>query len=121
MNSEWIFDNAFTLKLQKFISQNFADAHLLNFDVSKIKWKTFIQNHAYGIKKYVLHEEAYLPSSGFVDANKKLYYPYLNINPFNNRELFYKKIKSYDETKALVMSTPSVLEAMEDETKKLIN
>jgi hypothetical protein len=33
----------------------------------QIKWKMFIMNHAYGIKKFVLNEEAELPSVGYSD------------------------------------------------------
>jgi hypothetical protein len=42
----------------------------LNFDARKIKWKTFVMNHAYGIKKYIMKEETYMPSMSYADARK---------------------------------------------------
>lgn len=39
-----------------------------NFDIMRIKWKMFVMNHAYGIKKFILHEEAELPSVGYNDV-----------------------------------------------------
>ena len=48
----------------------------LNFDVSQIKWKPFCMNHAYGIKRYVLQEEAYMPSMGLRDVRQRMFFPY---------------------------------------------
>jgi hypothetical protein len=39
-----------------------------NFDVTKIKWKWYIMNFAYGIKRFILKEEAELPSVGYNDV-----------------------------------------------------
>ena len=39
-----------------------------NFDVTRIKWKMYFMNNAYGIKKYILNEEAELPSVGYNDV-----------------------------------------------------
>ena len=41
---------------------------IFNIDTTKIKWKMFILNHAYGIKKFILKEEAELPSAGYGDV-----------------------------------------------------
>ena len=57
MNNEWIFDNASTLTLASNLKELDPSGELsetLNFDVSQIKWKPFCQNHAYGIKRYIL-------------------------------------------------------------------
>lgn len=81
MNNEWIFDNASTGRLQKELLLIDPSGELLrnlNFDVSKINWKPFIQNHGYGIKRYVLQEEAYMPSMGLSDARVRMFNPYLN-------------------------------------------
>jgi len=39
-----------------------------NFDVTQINWRMLVMNHAYGIKKYILKEEAELPSVGYNDV-----------------------------------------------------
>ena len=44
------------------------DRKLFNFDVTRIKWRMFLMNHAYGIKKFILKEEAELPSVGYNDV-----------------------------------------------------
>ena len=49
---------------------NDKEKAMFNIDVSKIKWKMYIMNHAYGIKKYILKEEAVLPSAGYNDVIK---------------------------------------------------
>lgn len=80
MNNEWIFDNASTGRLQKELLLIDPSGELLrnlNFDVSKIKWKQLVQNHGYGIKRYILQEEAYMPSMGYADARGKMYPPIL--------------------------------------------
>ena len=33
----------------------------------KSKWKMYIMNHAYGIKRFILKEEAEIPSVGYND------------------------------------------------------
>lgn len=73
-----------------------------------------IQNHAYGIKRYILHEEAYIPSLGYRDARSKMFNPVVHrmINP-TGKGVFYKKVLSYEETKAIVLSSPWVQEEME--------
>ena len=60
--TEWIFDNALAQRVLKHLSE--AEKREFNFDVSTVQWKQFVQNHAYGIKKYILKEEAELPSVG---------------------------------------------------------
>ena len=83
MNNEWIFDNASAFMLMNKIKEQEPNLQL-DFDVRKIKWFLFIQNHAYGIKKYCLNEEAYLPSLGFTDARNKMASPAKQriVNPF---------------------------------------
>jgi hypothetical protein len=73
-----------------------------------------IQNHAYGIKRYILHEEAYIPSLGYRDARSKMFNPVIArmINP-TGKGVFYKKILSFDETKSIVFSSPWVQQEMQ--------
>ena len=94
MNNEWIFDNATALTIQRKIQESDptgAQISLVPFDVSKIKWEPMIQNHAYGIKRYILHEEAYIPSLGYRDARSKMFNPiiYRVTNP-TGKGIYYK-------------------------------
>ena len=78
----------------------------LDFDESKIQWKPFLQNHAYGIKKYILQEETYLPSAGFQDARKMMSNPYTAsyVTPMKHN-VFEKKVASFEETKKIVFAS----------------
>lgn len=81
MNNEWIFDNASQGLMQKKLLDLDSSGDLLarlNFDVSKIKWSPFIMNHMYGIKRYILKEESYLPSLGLFDSRTILFNPVLD-------------------------------------------
>jgi len=60
----------------------------------------FVANHAYGVKKYILGEETYMPSMGFADARRKMYNPKARqyLTPWKGSSVFYKKTRSYEET-----------------------
>lgn len=105
MNQEMIFDNASAVALQRKLEQS-GDVGVLNFDVSKIQWTNFVQNHAYGIKRYILHEEAYLPSQGYYDARHNMFNTYTHriLNPFSSK-IFQKNVRSYEKTKELVFKS----------------
>jgi hypothetical protein len=45
-----------------------ADRKAFPCDVTKINWQYYIMNCAYGLKKFVLEEEAELPSLGQLDS-----------------------------------------------------
>jgi hypothetical protein len=78
MNNEWIFDNASTHVIRKKLMEKDPTGEqmaLLPFDVSKINWNHLISNHAYGIKRYILNEEAYIPSMGYRDARARMFTP----------------------------------------------
>ena len=64
--NEWIFDTKNTMKILEMLTPE--EKQLLNFDVMRIKWKMLVMNHAYGIKKFILKEEAELPSVGYNDV-----------------------------------------------------
>lgn len=85
-NHEWIFDNASANVLQRFLADH-NDHDKLSFDVSRIKWKHLVQNHAYGIKRYILKEEAYMPSQGYIDAKTMLFNIYKEniLNPWHSK------------------------------------
>jgi alcohol-forming fatty acyl-CoA reductase len=66
--NEWIFDNkrAMQLYYSPLISEQERKA--FNCDVMRINWKMYMMNWAYGIKRFILKEEAELPSVGYNDV-----------------------------------------------------
>ena len=56
------------------------DRKTFNIDVTRINWKTYMMNFAYGIKRFILKEEAELPSVGYNDVLTVLLLPSLNLN-----------------------------------------
>jgi len=106
MNNEWIFDNASVFYIMKQIEDP-KELALVPFDTSRIKWNWLIQNHAYGLKKYVLEEEAYIPSLGYSDCRIRMFYPQTAkvMQPLLGTSVFFKKIRNYEETKQMVFSS----------------
>ena len=41
---------------------------VIDINVKNINWKNLAMNHAYGVKHYVLKEEAAIPSIGYNDS-----------------------------------------------------
>lgn len=64
--NEWIFSNNNAYSIFKSLSDQ--EKMKFNFDVSRIKWRMYIMNFAYGIKRFILKEEAELPSAGYNDV-----------------------------------------------------
>ena len=64
--NEWIFSNSAAQRL--FVELSEEDRARFNFDVSRIEWKSYVTNNAYGIRRFVLKEEAELPSAGYNDV-----------------------------------------------------
>ena len=66
---EWIFDNKKAMKMY-FNNAGLTehDLRLFNIDVTRINWKMYMMNFAYGIKRFILKEEAELPSVGYNDV-----------------------------------------------------
>ena len=56
------------------------DRKTFNIDVTRINWKTYMMNFAYGIKRFILKEEAELPSVGYNDVLTVLLPPFLKLN-----------------------------------------
>jgi len=76
--NQWVFDNYVgALVWQKLTPE---DQETFNADVSKILWDLYIMNFAYGIKKFILKEDAELPSMGQNNAITVI--PWLN--PFSS-------------------------------------
>ena len=83
--------------------------------MGKIHWVHLIQNHGYGIKRYILNEEAYMPSMGLADARTRMFNPLLRqiYDPWHG-ETFQKKILPFKETADLVFSTKWVKEELQN-------
>lgn len=74
----------------------------------------FVMNHAYGIKKYILKEEAELPSAGYNDVvtymgnlHGENYIPWLS----RGKDL---KVKTPEEMKNAILNCPEVKEVIAD-------
>ena len=52
----------------EFVKQNPKELVDFNIDISKMKWRDYCRNFGYGIKHYLLNEEAVVPSLGYGDA-----------------------------------------------------
>ena len=109
--SEWIFDNkqAMRLYLQE-LSE--AERRTFNIDVTVINWRMYLMNFAYGIKRFILKEEAELPSVGYNDVISLM-----NQNRFVNFIPFYTlgkwiNVRSPEEMKKIVLASDEVRDAM---------
>lgn len=66
-------------------------------------------NHAYGVKRYVLKEEAALPSAGYNDSLVKLKsFTILDWAPWSKKVNWNLNVRPTDEIKRLVLETPAV-------------
>lgn len=115
MTNEWVFDNPSVMRLQAMVEE--SDPGLqLNFDPRKIQWKTLVTNHAYGIKKFVLKEETYLPSMHYADARTIMHRPFLSkyTTPWKNNGLAVKQVRSFEETKNILFQDEWVRREMDE-------
>ena len=76
-----------------------------------MKWRDYARNFAYGIKHYILHEEAAVPSLGYGDAVVRMENS-RSILPWKSPGRALLNVKSPDEMKKIILSTSSVKEAM---------
>lgn len=65
--NEWVFDNKQAMRAFRTMFTE-AERRVFNIDVTRINWKMYIMNFAYGIKRFILKEEAELPSVGYNDV-----------------------------------------------------
>lgn len=66
--NEWIFDNKAAMRMYLSPLLTDSERRTFNIDVTRINWKMYIMNFAYGIKRFILKEEAELPSVGYNDV-----------------------------------------------------
>lgn len=76
-----------------------------------MKWRDYARNFAYGIKHYILHEEAVVPSFGYGDAVVKMERT-RSFLPWNSPGRALVNVKSRDEMKKIILNTESVKEAI---------
>jgi len=84
---------------------------VFNTDISKLKWRDYSRNFGYGIKHYILHEQAVVPSLGYGDAVMKMERS-RSYWPFGTAGKAILNVKSVEEMKKILLATESVKEAM---------
>lgn len=65
---EWVFDSASVNKIR----QALGGAPEFEMDCNKIQWRSYSMNLGYGIKNYILQEEAVMPSMGYNDVVQRM-------------------------------------------------
>lgn len=89
------------------------EAASFNFDVKNIKWDDYSMNLAYGLKYYILKEDAAVPSLGYNDVVNQLMKNTLvsAVMPWGKRGQPVK-MRPREEMKALILSKESVKQAI---------
>jgi predicted RNA-binding protein len=72
--NEWVFDSASIHKLNSFLASTKDEKLISEFEIeiTKLQWSQYAMNLGYGIKHYVLKEEASLPSIGYNDVVQRM-------------------------------------------------
>jgi|688.fasta_scaffold116545_4 hypothetical protein len=76
-----------------------------------MKWSDYARNYAYGIKHFILNEEAAVPSQGYGDAVMRMERSRGWFN-FSTPGKPLLCVRSGDEMKKIILNTESVKEAM---------
>ena len=115
--NEWIFDDSSALRLHRLLSP--SDRARFPIDVTKLSWKMYLMNYAYGIKKFILKEEAELPSVGYNDAITLMSskHDMANFIPYYYRGKLVK-VRPMDEMKKMVLESEDVKEVIVRMVKK---
>lgn len=108
---EWIFDTSTTTKMIDFIRSDPTEMAEFNIDISKMKWSDYARNYAYGVKHFLLNEEAVVPSMGYGDAVQKMEKT-RGLWNWNAAGRPLLNLKSGDEMKKLILNTEQVKEAI---------
>ena len=77
-------------------------------------------NHAFGIKRYILNEDAVVPSEGYDDASTRMWNKsLLSFLPWNQRKgAAVARPRSCDEMRKIILGKDSVKEAIADIVKE---
>lgn len=114
-SNEWIFDNANAQKLDEFLRQTREPAERVVFkvNVKGIDWRHLAMNHAYGVKHYVLKEEASLPSLGYNDSLVRIAsFSVADLAPWTKKVNWNMQTRNVKEMQQMVLDTESVKEAL---------
>ena len=115
MCNEWVFDNANTMKLEDFLhrSRDETDSRTFNVNVKHINWNHLAMNHAYGVKHFVLKEEAALPSIGYNDSLVRISsFTIADMVPWSQKCLWNMQVRKVKDMQQMVLETDSVKEAI---------
>ena len=70
-------------------------------------------NHAFGIKRYILNEDAVIPSEGYDDASTRMWNKsLLSLMPWNRSRTTIAQPRPTEEMKRIILSKDSVKEAI---------
>lgn len=72
--NEWVFENNRATQLFYSPLLTDSDRATFNYDANRISWEPYMMNFAYGIKRFILHEEAEQPSVGYNDVIRVRYF-----------------------------------------------
>ena len=121
--NEWVFDNANCHILERYMSKSPEIAETFGpLNVKVINWPMLAMNHAYGVKHYVLKEEAVLPSIGYHDTLIPIKsFGISDHSPWNKKVNWNMITRPTDDMKRLVLETDSVKEAIGEIVAKKLN
>lgn len=114
--NEWVFDSASIHKFNNFIPAQEKDSFEIN--LQKIDWPKYSMNLGYGIKNYVLREEASLPSIGYSDVVQTM--KDLGVREFLpwHKQGIISNVRAAGELRKIILNRPSVKEAMAQMVKE---
>ena len=121
--NEWVFDNANVQKLEALTSKTLkVDNNFGPINVKAIDWHNLAMNHAYGVKHYVLKEEAVLPSIGYHDTIVPIKtFSFADWAPWSKKVNWNMQTRPIQDMKRLVLETDSVKEAIGDIVANKLN
>lgn len=110
--NEWIFQNRRAVALNHSPLLTERDRALLNCDVTRVNWALYLPNFTYGIKRFILKEEAELPSVGYSDVIARMAnFSGENFLPFSSLGKPIK-VRSSEEMKRLILGGDEVKEVI---------
>ena len=87
--------------------------HTFNVNVKNINWKHLAMNHAYGVKHYVLKEEAALPSIGYNDSLVRIgKFNLGDLVPWSKTVNWNMQVRNIKDMQQIILETDSVKESI---------
>lgn len=106
-NREWVFDSSSMNKLNAFLIDSHERKEFC-VEVQRINWPLYSKNLGYGIKRYILGEEAAVPSHGYADVVQRMKQKTSGFAPWSEIQGRPVVIRSRDQMKKIIMSKDSV-------------